>query len=54
MNLLENPTTYNLSDSKFSLGFAIIDIKSKEFVDLYDFYGLLWTQTLTGSKTDKK
>jgi hypothetical protein len=43
MNLLENPTTYNLSESKFSLGLAIFDVKSGEFVDLNYYPGLLMT-----------
>jgi hypothetical protein len=54
MSLLENPTTYNLSDSKFSLGVAIFDGQAEEFVDLNYFYGLLWIQTWIGSKTVKK
>ncbi len=45
MSLLENPTSYNLSDSKFSLGVAIFDTQSEEFVDLHYFRKLVWTQT---------
>jgi hypothetical protein len=37
MSLLENPTNYNLSESKFSLGVAIFDNNSGEFVDLRDY-----------------
>jgi hypothetical protein len=52
MSLLENPTTYNLSQSKFSLGVAIFDKSSLEFVDLDYFPGLLISQTLIGSALD--
>ncbi len=49
MSLLENPTTYNLSEYKFSLGFAIFNAISDEFVDLNDFQGLLNTYTNFGN-----
>jgi hypothetical protein len=52
MSLLENPTTYNLSESKFSLGVAIFDSLAHEFVDINDFPYLLWTQTNIGSQLD--
>ncbi len=54
MNLLENLSTYNLSESKFSLGIAIFDIKSEEFVDLRDFNYLLRAQTQIGTPLKKK
>ncbi len=37
MSLLENPASYNLSKSKFSLGVAIFDGIAEEFVDLKYF-----------------
>jgi hypothetical protein len=43
MNLLENPTTYNLSERNFSLGFALFDRNAEELVDVNDFPGLLAT-----------
>ncbi len=43
MNLLETATTFNLSESKFSLGVIIYDSKSDEFVDLRYFPDLLET-----------
>ncbi len=49
MSLLENPTIYNLSESKFSLGFAIIDWSSGLFIDLRDFDGLIEAKTRVGS-----
>jgi hypothetical protein len=49
MSLLENPTAYNLSESKFSLGITIFDTNSYEFVDLNDFSFLIWTETSIGS-----
>jgi hypothetical protein len=52
MRLLENSSTYNLSESKFSLGFAIFDSDSKEFVDLSYFESLLVTTTTTGTFLD--
>ncbi len=54
MNLLENPTIYNLSESKFSLGFAIYDTNSQEFVNLSYFSGLLWSETVTGNFLNSK
>jgi hypothetical protein len=49
MILLENPTTYNLSESNFNIGVAIYDVLAREFVDLEYFRALLYTQTLVGS-----
>jgi hypothetical protein len=49
MILLENPTTYNLSESNFSIGVAIYDVLAREFVDLEYFPFLMYTQTLVGS-----
>ncbi len=54
MNLLENPTNYNLSESKFSLGVAIFDQNSFEFVDLDYFHALLFTITKTGGIFDSE
>ena len=55
MNLFENTATYNLSESKFSIGAFIFDLTSGEFVDLNDFDGLLFTETEIGTvlKQDK-
>jgi hypothetical protein len=50
MSLLENPTTYNLSESKFNLGVAIFDGLVHEFVDINYFPYLLWTETNFGSQ----
>ena len=52
MSLLENPTTYNLSEKNFSLGVAIFDGRSQEFVDLEYFNGLLSSATYIGSTLD--
>ncbi len=52
MSLLENPTGYNLSETQFSLGVAIFDIQSEEFVDLRYFKDLVWTQTRIASYVD--
>ena len=54
MNLLENPKSYNLSESKFSLAVAIFDVQSKEFVELKYLPGLLLTQTQIGNGLDSK
>ncbi len=54
MSLLENPTTYNLSESKFSLGVAIFDALNKEFVDLNYFSHLIITETSVDSILDYK
>jgi hypothetical protein len=52
MSLLENPTTYNLSESKFSLGVALFDVSTLEFVDLNYFSDLLLTETSVDSILD--
>jgi hypothetical protein len=49
MSLLENPTSYNLSEKKLSVGVAIFDADSKEFVDLDYFRYVLNTSTLLGT-----
>ena len=52
MSLLENPTNYNLSESKFSLGVAIFDIQTDWFVDLRDYKMLMNTKTIILSGFD--
>jgi hypothetical protein len=54
MNLLENPTTYNLSERNFSIGVAIFDVQAEEFLDANYFPALLATFSAIGSGLDSK
>ena len=53
MNLLENPTTYNLSERNFSIGVAIFDVQAEEFVDANYFPVLLENESTLFSGLDK-
>jgi hypothetical protein len=37
MSLLENPTLYNLSESSFTVGYAMMNFQSKELLNPNDY-----------------
>jgi hypothetical protein len=54
MSLLENPTTYNLSESKFSVGFAILNMIDMKFIPRNELIQLLLPLTHLGTILDEK
>ncbi len=37
MSLLENPTLYNLSESRFTVGYAMMNVLTKELINPNDY-----------------
>jgi hypothetical protein len=54
MSLLENPMTFNLKDSKFSVGFAIFDMVKLKFIPRNDLTELLQARAELGTVIDYK
>lgn len=49
MSLLENPSSYNLSERKFSVGFVLFNIATNEMIERDQLSQIIYTTTIVGN-----